>query len=398
MKKLMTMALCLAAVGSMSAQKATVDQASKLAGKTDKVAEARTLIGQAKENPETANDARTWATAGKIEYDAFDKLKAMKAVNPDNPAADIMDMGTELVNGFNNYLKAIELEANEPKQKFSKEAASKISAHHADYFNMGGELFNNKHYYPEAYNAFMIYGDIPAYAWAGKDTKAVPDSVRALAYHYAGIGAYSGNALPEALAAFEKARLAGITDPQNYVYEIATWQAMAQRDEKLEAKAKQEIENIARHGYETFGISNPLFINNLVNTMLQQDRFNDAIALVSKQIDSTPDVPFLYGLRAYVYDRNGNADASVADYLKAVSYDNADLETLKNAAKKLYNQGVELQNALNVKDVAKKQEIKANYFEKAKAVAERAGQLKPGDSDVDYILDKINYALENYFN
>lgn len=52
MKKFLTFALCMAAVGSMSAQKAVVDQAQKLAGKSDKISEARALINQAIANPE----------------------------------------------------------------------------------------------------------------------------------------------------------------------------------------------------------------------------------------------------------------------------------------------------------------------------------------------------------
>ena len=59
MKKVITMALCLTAVGSLSAQKVNVDNAKKLSGKFDKIEEARTLIRQAMENPETANDAQT---------------------------------------------------------------------------------------------------------------------------------------------------------------------------------------------------------------------------------------------------------------------------------------------------------------------------------------------------
>lgn len=42
--------------------------------------------------------------------------------------------------------------------------------------------------------------------------------------------------------------------------------------------------------------------------------------------------------------------------------------------------------------------MKTNYFEASKAIAERAKQLNPDDSDVDYILENINYALDTYFN
>ena len=402
MKKILTMALCLTAVGAMNAQKATVDQAAKLSGKIDKIAEARNLIQQAAANPETQNDVRTYYVAGKIEFDAFDDGFKKRAINPDDPAVNVIDMGTELVNGYNYFLKALPLdsvpnEKGQVKPKHSKDMVSRINNHHNDYFNYGGELFNNKHYYPEAYNAFMIYGDIPSQPWADKAVKAVPDSMVALAYHYAGIGAYSGNSLQDALKAFEKARKAGITAPQNYVYEIACWQNMALRDSTLEDTAKVEIEKVARDGYEKFGIKNPLFLNNLVNSLLQQNRYDDAVSLIAAQISQTPDQPFLYGLRGYVNDRKGDDAASIEDYRKAASFDNADIETLKNAAKKIYTSGTVVWNGIEGNQPEKRQDVKVNYFEAAKAIAERAKAIDPNDSDVSYILDNINYALETYF-
>ncbi len=45
----------------------------------------------------------------------------------------------------------------------------------------------------------------------------------------------------------------------------------------------------------------------------------------------------------------------------------------------------------------KRQDVKVNYFEAAKSIAERAQALDPSDSDVNYILENINYALETYF-
>ncbi len=44
MKKYLAIALTLASVASMSAQKANVDQANKLAGKVADIAQARSLI------------------------------------------------------------------------------------------------------------------------------------------------------------------------------------------------------------------------------------------------------------------------------------------------------------------------------------------------------------------
>lgn len=401
MKKILMTALCLSATGAIFAQKATVDQAAKLSGKSDKIEEARALINGAMQNPETANDVRTYFVAGKLEIDAFDDGFKKLAIKPDDPSVDKIKMGNQLVNAYNYFLKALPLdsvpnEKGQVKPKHSKEMISKILGHHGDYFNYGGELYNSKHYYPEAYNAFMIYGDITRQPWADKAVKAVPDSVVSLAYFYAGIGAYSGNALPEALTAFEKARKAGIKDPQNYVYEIACWQNLALRDSTLEDKAKAEILNIAKHGYDTFGVSNPLFINNLVNSMLQDQKYDDAIALITDQISKTPNMPFLYGLRGYVNDRKGNDEASLADYRKAVSFDNADVETLKNASKKIYTSGINIWNTIE-NQPGKRMEVKTQYFEPAKAIAERALAQSPNDPDIEYILENINYALETYF-
>lgn len=401
MKKILTFALCLTAVGTMSAQKEAVDQAAKLSGKIDKVAEARSLIKQASEDPATANDVRTYFVGGKVEYDAYDEAYKKRAINPNDESVNLVDMGNQLINGYNMFMKALPLdsvpdEKGKVKAKHSKDMIGRINGHYNDYYNMAGELFNNKHYYPEAYNAFMIYGDLPTKAFADKNVKATPDTTRALAYYYAGIGAYSGNALQDALVAFEKARKAGITEPQNYVYEIACWQNLSKNDSTLEEQAKKEIENVARYGYEQYGISNPLFINNLVNSMILSDRNEEALALVNDAIAKN-DVPFLYGLRAYINDRKGDEAASLADYRKAASFDNADVETLKNAAKKIYTAGTVQLDKIDRANPEARNQVKAEYFEQAKALVDRARTLAPGDGDLDYILDSIQYALDTFF-
>lgn len=107
MNRFLTIALCLAAVGTAGAQKANVDQADKLAGKTDKLTEARNLIKQAMENPETKNQARTYYVAGKIEFDAYDNATKAQMINPDDPTAKPAVMADELMNGYNYFIKAL---------------------------------------------------------------------------------------------------------------------------------------------------------------------------------------------------------------------------------------------------------------------------------------------------
>ncbi|MCM1369449.1 MAG: hypothetical protein NC204_03655 [Candidatus Amulumruptor caecigallinarius] len=401
MKKIMTFALCVCAVGSMSAQKQAVEEANKLAGKLDKIEDARNLIKQAMQNPETKDNVHTYNVAGKIEYKAFEEAAKKRAVNPEDPAADVVAMGRELINGYNFYNKALPLdsipnEKGQVKPKYSKEMVAQINGHHADYYNYAGELYNAKQYFPDAYNAFMIYGDLPSMPYATKEIKATPDTIRALAYYYAGIAAYSGADLQKALEAFHKARRAGISDPQSYVYEIACWQNMASKDSTLTDKAQANIYDVALEGFNRFGIANPLFLNNLVNSLTIQEKFDDAIALINKQL-SVKEEPFLLSLRGFVNDRKGDNEASEADYRKAAGFENADIETLKNAAKKLYTIGSAKWNEIEGPNKEARDNIKQNYWQEAKNIAERAKALDPSDSQIDYVLENINYALETYF-
>lgn len=403
MKKYLIMAVGLAVAGSMSAQKAVVDQAKKLAGKPDQVEMARSLIKEAAANPETANDVYTYFIGGKVEFDNFDKNMSKLMINPKDESVKELDQANFLLNGYKMFQKALPLDAVPDAKgksgKYAKEINNKLNSHFNDMFGAGGTFYNNKQFYPEAYEAFMAYGDIAKSPTATKNIQSLPDSVINTAYFNAGISAYAGSALPQAAEAFKKARLNNSDNSQNYIYEIACWQYMAQNDSTLQDAAKRAIEEVARAGYEKFGMDQPLFINNLVNSYVLEERIPDAIALINEQLAKTPDTPALYGLRGYVYDRQGNDEASLADYKKAVAFDNADFETLKNASKKIFKTGTEALNKIEAGENARalKQKVKAEYFDPAKAIADRAKALNPGDSDIDYILENINYALETYF-
>ncbi|MDE6297175.1 MAG: hypothetical protein K2L89_04950, partial [Muribaculaceae bacterium] len=366
MKKIIAVALCSLTVCSISAQKANVEAAKKLAGKIDKVEEARTLLGDAKSNPETANDPLTYSVAGDVEFKAFDKANLKRSTNPNDKDVNPLNMAEQLVNGYNDMLKVIELDTQDPKAKLAKDAIKKINSHYADYYDGALTFYQEKKYYPEAYNAFLIYGTLPMKDFADKNVKATPDSISNQSLFNAGVCAYSGNALKEAAEAFKLARLNNTDNDQCYIYEIACWQNLAQRDSTMESAAKAEIDAIAEAGYKKFGINPPVFFNNLINSMVMNEKMDDALALINNQISVTPDNANLYGLLGYVNDRKGDDDASVANYRKAADMPDVDAETLKNVSKKLYKVGTAKYNALDRNDSAGKAAVKADYFEAAK--------------------------------
>lgn len=403
MKKFITLAMCLLAVGSVSAQKQVVDQVGKMSGKIDKLPEARAMINEAMSNPETMNDARTYYMAGKIEFDAYDSALKKQMINPQDPDVKPLEMSQQIINGYNQFIKALPLdsipnEKGQVKPRFSKDMINKINGYFNDYFTAGGLFYNSQMYYPQAYDAFMIYGEIPSLPFADKNVKAVPDSMINSAFFNAGISAYAGNETEASARAFKKARLNGTDNPQNYIYEIACWQYLQQKDSTKTEQAKNEIREIAEDGYKKFGMSQPLFINNIVNAMIMDGAMDKALALVTEEIGNNPDNAALYGLRGYVNDRMDRDDESVADYKKAAALPEVDIETLKNAVKKLYRVGAKKLEALDPKNAAEKAGIKTEYFEAAKNLSNVIKEKNPNDADMDYIIENIDYALETYFN
>ncbi len=404
MKKLMSFALCFAAIGSMSAQKANVEAAKKLSGKPDKIEEARSLINEAMQNPETANDAQTYFIAGKIEFDAFDKDLTSSMINP--ASVDNLKMGQNLLNGYNNYIKALPLAAvpNEKGKvdtKTPKAIVNTLKGHANDYFKAGADFFNGQKVYPEAYECFMIYADMPEQDFMKGEKLDLPDADRGTAYFNAGLAAYSGNEIYKSADAFRKARSVGYDDKQAYVYEIACWQNAAMRDSTMVQTAQEKIMEVADAGYQKYGMEEPLFINNIVNFLVSDEKYDQAIAKVNELIASNPDNAGLYGLRGFVYDRMNKDDESVNDYKKAVSFENVDFETLKNAGKKIYRVGADKYNAIegnSEQDRANRLDVKTNYFEVAKAITDKAKAMNSSDSDLDYLIETIDYALTTFFN
>lgn len=415
MKKAFTFALCIAALAaSASAQKQAVNDAKKLSGKEDKLVEARALIKGAMENPETQNDPQTYIVAGDIEYDVFDKIRTIQMINPNDPNIDPVALGEMLLNGYNYYLQAFPLdslpnEKGQVKPKYSKDAVKAIAGHANDFFTFGAEFFNAKKYYPEAYQAFMIYGDMPDMPQLGKSAPQIDDATRATSYFNAGLGAYSGNALREAAKAFNNAQKLGYgkadevagtpADPTAYIYELACWQNLAQKDSTIQDEAQRHIYEIATNGNREYGVAQPVFLNNLVNCMVNDNKNQEALDLINKEISANPGMANLYSLRAFVNTRLEKLNEAEADYRKAAETPNADFETLKNASKMIFRLGTQKWNEIegtSPEASAARKNVKENYWEWAKSVAEKAAQTNPNDGELNDIIDSIEYNLSSY--
>lgn len=399
MKKLFILALCAAAIGSASAQKANVDGAKKLAGKIDKIGDARGMIKEAKANPETQTLPGTYIVAADVEYKAYDALKKNLGLNAQNAEpAKLVEMDTYLLLAYPEILEAIKNAPNDPKGKAEGDVQKRLSTYVNDYFQAGADMFNAQQF-DKAYDAFMIYGDIPALpVMAGKVN--IPDSVRATAYYNAGLCGWSMPDLPKAAKAFKSARLAGYDKPEAYIYELACWQNMMQKDSTLTAQGQQDIFETSKAGYEKFGLEQPVFLNNMVNVLVEQNKIDEALTLLNQLIAQNP-APALYGLRGFVNDRKGNDQASEDDYRMAASMPDVDFETLVNAGKRIFRSGQELWNKIegtSPEANAQRENVRNNYFIAAKEIAAKAQAIAPENaagSGLDYLIENINYMLQS---
>lgn len=71
---------------------------------------------------------------------------------------------------------------------------------------------------------------------------------------------------------------------------------------------------------------------------------------------------------------------------------------MKNAAKKIFKVGTQKWNNIEGATPEQRNDIKVNYFQFAKGITDKAKAMNGSDSDLDYVIENIDYALETFFN
>ncbi len=403
MKRIFIAALCLASVGSLMAQKKAVDQANKLAGKPEKIEEARALINGAMQDPETANDARTYYVAGLIEWKTYDTVSMAKQLGQQLPEEVEDALSDQLLNGYDYFQKALELDQI-PNEKgktnvYTKDINNQIAGHNNDFWAAGAQKFNAHKYYPEAYKGFYLAGAIgenPAYA---KAVTVLPDTLRAQSFFYAGQAAYSGKAVKEALDAFKKSSDLNYKDPNAYVFQIACLEYLSKEDSTFQDEANRQIYAVSRAGYEKYGDEPAIFLSNIVDHLAGEGKVQEAMDVVNAKLESKP-TAMLYRLRGWLYGRMENEDALVSDYLQAANMPDADAEICYNSANVIYRYVANHNGALTgntAEEKAKREELKNKYLLPAEGFAQKAKQLDTDgrlNSKIVNLLDNISYLME----
>lgn len=316
MKKIAILGLGLAAAFTVSA----ADQPQLLkdlektfkgaAGSYEKFESAVNEYTSAFTNPELSGNSATFYFPGKAAFKIYDDLYGKKTFNED---VNLDHMGNALLQGYDFYMKALAVDTivdakGKVKTPYSKDIVSAICGHINDFNNVGSIFWEEKKF-DKAYEAWTDYLSIPGNPSFGKMAPALlPDSVVAQIDYWRAIAAWQVKKLPEAAAAFDSVLALGLNDPQAYDYAFSV---------AYELRDSTRMFEYSRIGFEKFGSQNPVFLQRMINSYIQNNDYDTAQALLDKAIAAEPENPVYYYSLGVLYENRDDIDNAIVNYKKA---------------------------------------------------------------------------------
>ena len=342
--------------------------------------EARNLIQQALENPETKDDAKTWYTAGLVEERAFtgENQKSLKGEPQDLP-----NMYKALLAMHEYYQKTYEID-HQPndKGKVRPKFEKKISKAYEDnllyYINAGGYYMEQKDF-KNALKAFQAFREIKRSPLFEGDKIAQPDSNSMMVDFFAIITAYQAGDKQLAIQYGEE--LKGNGYRQNEVYQILAQTYIEEGD-------TANYITTMREGLKLFP-KEPYYSVNLINTYIVQNKYDEARTFLTQAIELNPENPQLYDVMGKLYEES-NEEEAIKWFSKALEVDPNYVESLCNIGRIYYNKAVEVSDK-EEGGMAAAQEKRKALLNKALPYLEKAYSINPDASY--YLLGNIYYAL-----
>lgn len=363
------------------AQTSNVRGADRLSdGSKPNYPEARNLIKQALENPETKDDAKTWYTAGLIEERAFtgENQKSLKGEPQDLP-----NMYAALLAMHEYYQKTYEID-HQPndKGKVRPKFEKKISKAYEDnllyYINAGGYYMEQKDF-KNALKAFQAFIEIKRSPLFEGEKIAQPDSNSMMVDFFAIITAYQAGDKQLAIKYGEE--LKGNGYRQNEVYQILAQTYIEEGDTANYITTMQE-------GLKLFP-KEPYYSVNLINTYIVQNKYDEARTFLAQAIELNPENPQLYDVMGKLYEES-NEEEAIKWFSKALEVDPNYVESLCNIGRIYYNKAVEVSDK-EEGGMAAAQKKRTALLNKALPYLQKAYSINPDASY--YLLGNIYYAL-----
>ena len=387
--------------GSIFAQKSALKDAKRALGRDD-LNEARTMIKQAAEHPETATDPETWKIWGDIGNKAFD-LQRTNAMLGKSANDKVMYDG--LMESYVPYVKADSL-AELPdakgrvKNKVRKDIAGILRANHPFYIN-GGVYYNDQGDYKTATDFFEIYWNIPSLPiFEGEKDAFVLDSTFQTIKYYAIITAIQGEDHKRALAMLQRAAKEPFIENSAYK-ESDIYELMASEYIQLGDSAK--FLEILYDGAEKFPSSN-YFLPNLVNVFILEGNTDKAMEYLDKAIENTPQNSCdLNSVKGALLAEQKNYEAAEAEYRKALAQDPNCERALERIAVNFILQAQDLKEKTALMSDRQQQMVNdkqtVELYQKALPSLEKYAELLKGREAPAHDIESALLKLRNvYYN
>lgn len=402
MKKLLLLsAVAVFSAGSVFAQNSALKDAKRALGSND-LNEARTLIKQASENSETANNPETWKVWGDIGNKAFDNERT-NAMLGKQANDNVMYDG--LLESYAPYLKADSLaqlpdDKGRVRNRVRKDIAGILKANHPFYIN-GGVHFNEQHDYKKATDFFQTYWDIPSLpVFEGQKDAFVIDSTFQTIKYYAIITAIQSEDHNRALKMLERAANEPFIENSTYK-ESDIYELMASEYKNLGDSAKYM--DILNQGAQRFPNSK-YFIPNLVNEFIRSGENDKAMEYLDKAIANDPsNICDLNSVKGALLADKGDYAGAENEYKKALAQDPNCERAMEALARNYIVQAQDLKEATG--KLNDRQQMVANdkktveLYQQALPLLEKLEQLQKGRSAGSTEINSTLMLLRNvYYN
>ena len=251
--------------------------------------EARSYIEQAKQDPSTATDAKTWYVAGRIGYTLANKEWNKRYINQ-TPDADLLYTGMKEM--LENYLKADSFDGKE------------LDKMQNCFIDAGAAKFDQRDY-EKAYEMFYDYtvvADLPIFDDKERSKVKIDSTYNQMKY-YAAISALRVDKADEALKLLNEILGTDYADKQA-VYELLSNVYQSKGDT---VKYVQSLKD----GLEAYPKSE-FFIGSLVNHYVTTRNYKEALDYVDGVIAKQPDNMEYVNLKVELLIQLGQFDAARA--------------------------------------------------------------------------------------
>lgn len=382
--------LLLATAFGLSAQIDVVKDATHMlnTAKPDYAAVLRT-IKPALSNEDSSEMPEAWNIAGRSALGVWDNMFAQLQLGKTVKADDKKSASHSLIDAFNYYMKAMQLdslpnEKGKVKPRYSKEISNTIVKNLRAFRNAGIYLYELRDL-DGAYDAWEIYLTLPERLRDGKKLikQYTRDDVGQI-FYYQGLASLSTNKNQRALAKFLEARNTGFSNKELYLYGLEA--ARREANDSL-------MLDFARLGNTLYGKSDVSFSLLLINDGLKRKDYEECRRLVNEAlaVEGTDDKvkSQLYDVRGVVDEEEGSTEQALDNYQKAVVYNENNAKAYFDMARVIYNEALR-QAECGEPDCDKKAvpglKKSAEYFEKAY-------DLDPSLTQIPATLYSIYYRL-----